>query len=94
MSTEGAVSVRIEPVADVSGERFRPTHLMERVSRFLESATVPASQTTIEHSVEGKVGVIRQAVDVLVSEGFVERSAGPRSALLHSIVRPFREVAP
>jgi AAA domain len=87
----GAVVVRIEPAADVTGDAFRPTFLMERVSRFLETLTEPASQTVIERKVEGKIESVRRALDVLVTEGFVERTPGPRNSLNHALTRPFRE---
>jgi AAA domain len=89
--TDGAVQVRIEPAADVSGDGFRPTFLMERVSRFLELQTQPVSQREIEHSVEGNVPALRKATDVLVSEGFASRTSGPNRALLHALIKPFRE---
>ena len=71
---EGRVSVRIEPAADTGADIFRPTFLMERVSRFLETQTEPASQTVVERSVEGKIEAVRRALDLLVTEGFVERT--------------------
>ena len=59
---DGGVSVRIEPAADVTGDGFRPTFLMERVSRFLELQTEPVSQREIERSVEGNGPALRRAV--------------------------------
>jgi hypothetical protein len=32
---DGSVEMRIDPTNDVTAEGFRPTELMERVSRFL-----------------------------------------------------------
>lgn len=71
---------------------FRPTGLMEKVSRFLE--TLPdggASGSVIEKNVGGKAEYIRAALDVLVTESHVGRSAGPRGAVLHSLLLPYRE---
>jgi hypothetical protein len=89
--SDGAVIVRIEPVAETGGDGFRPTFLMERVSRFLETTSEPVSQREIERSVEGKALPLRRAVDVLVSEGFVQRTTGARGSLSHACVKPFRE---
>lgn len=62
---------------------FRPTYYMERVSGFLERATEPMSQTVIEEGVSGKVKVVRQALALLVAEGFAEAQQGARGAKLH-----------
>jgi len=49
---------------------FRPTTLMERVSRYLELFSGEGhSRKDIETNVSGKTDYIRQAIDVLVSEG-------------------------
>jgi hypothetical protein len=85
----GAVSVLIEPAADAGVDAFRPTFLMERVSRYLETLTEPATQTVIERSVEGKIEAVRRALAVLVTEGFVERTPGPRNSLNHALTKPF-----
>jgi GNAT superfamily N-acetyltransferase len=79
----------------VGGERaesdgFRPTVLMERVSKFLEWENEPASLTTVEQRVKGKVEYVRAAVDQLVDEGYVAETSGPRRARIFSFVKPFR----
>lgn len=70
---------------------FRPTGLMEKVSRYLElqHSSVPMSQ--IEKEVVGKGEFIRKAVDVLVSEGFLEELEGPRKARLMLSCQAYRE---
>ena len=53
------------------GQPFRPTVLMERVSRYLE--TVPsASARNVEQNVTGKAQGIRTAIEVLVAEGYIK----------------------
>jgi hypothetical protein len=44
-----------------TGAAFRPTHLMERTSRYLELETEPVSQSSIEAGVKGN----RDGVDPL-----------------------------
>jgi hypothetical protein len=88
-------SVRVQAptaaAATAAGE-FRPTGYMERVSRFLEvRATEDLSQQQIADGVTGKAQHIRRALELLVAEGYVARSTGPRGALLHRHVRPYRE---
>lgn len=80
-------SVRLLPPVE-QGE-FRPTVLMERVSRFLEG-TGQASQNQVADGVSGKRTAKLEALGVLVSEGYVKRWSGPRSALLHESVKPYR----
>jgi len=68
---------------------FRPTTLMERVSRHLEVAgsPLPLRQAI---AVAGNAGAVRTALSRLVEEGFVEvQKTGPSH--LHRVVRPYRE---
>ncbi len=69
---------------------FRPTYLMERVSRHLEVAG-PSTTNQITQNVTGKREAIIQAVGVLVAEGYVLREDGPNRSVIHSSVRPFRK---
>lgn len=78
----------------VATETFRPTVYMEKVSRLLEQLGAPASKNRIERQVEGKAPHIRKAVDVLVEEGYITVEAGARNAILHRLVRPFRDFVP
>jgi hypothetical protein len=80
-----------EPAATRDSEDWRPTHLMEAVSRFLEPLDEPASRRTITEAVKGKQAYVVDAIDALVAEDFVKRSAGPRNAALHVSIKPFRE---
>ena len=87
---DGSVEIRIDPTEDVSAEGFRPTELMERVSRFLENSgeqTKNAVETTVSGSTEWK----RKALMTLVAEGYVAMREGPRSSSLCVSIRPFRK---
>ncbi|MFH5822273.1 AAA family ATPase [Georgenia sp. AZ-5] len=70
---------------------FRPTALMERVSRALETAGEPLSFRDVDGRVTGKQQHVTTALEVLVAEGYVNRADGPRRSKLHSIVRPYRQ---
>ena len=74
--------------ADVPG--FRPTALMERVSRFIETSGSAQSQKQITDAVTGKRPWVISAVSMLVSEGFLEVEQGPRGAKLHRSKSAFR----
>jgi hypothetical protein len=85
---DGSVRVRIDPAQ--GEESWQPTHLMERVSRYLE---VQGQQTknAVETSVQGKAAYIREALGALEAGGFISSSAGPRGSVLYESVRPYRE---
>jgi hypothetical protein len=74
------------------GGSFRPTNLMERVSRFLEAAAPEErSRTQIEQGVTGRTEYVRLAIDVLCAEGFAAESKGTRGARMVEHVRVYRE---
>lgn len=73
-----------------SGGEMRPTHLMEKVSRYLEHVT-NATGKQIEDTLKGKREYVRLAVRTLVAEGFVATQSGPRGSVLHTSAKPFRE---
>lgn len=80
------------PSGDVRApDMFRPTALMERASKALEAAAEPLSGRAINELVPGKRDAVAQAVEVLVVEGYVERSEGERRAKLHTSLRPYRQ---
>jgi hypothetical protein len=72
---------------------FRPTHLMEKVSRHLEEQSDPISLNQIEQTITGKVDFIRKATERLVIEGHAGETAGPRNARLFTSIRPYREAS-
>jgi hypothetical protein len=85
-------SWRIEP--DLSrGEEgeFRPTTLMQRVSRQIELRGGEVdSRSQIEAEVTGKSAYVRAAIERLISEGFASEFDGPRGARGLRIERRFR----
>ncbi len=88
----GRCSWRIEPDHSVSEEgAFRPTNLMEKVSRYLELRPEPCSRKQIEDDVKGKGSGIRTAIDRLVEEGFAVEFAGERNTRLVKSIEAFRE---
>lgn len=72
-------------------EEFRPTVLMERVSRTLEQAPEPLSQVKVLEMTTGQKEAKLQALHLLVAEGYVERFAGARNALLHRSIKAYRQ---
>ena len=85
-----AVTYSLDEDRSRSGDTFRPTVLMERVSIRLEGQIEARTKTWIEENVTGKVPGIRRAVEVLVDEGFVALEETKRGHYFTS-VRPYRE---
>jgi hypothetical protein len=80
----------VQAADDQPDKRFRPTCLMERVSRAVE-AHPGISRTGVEGAVKGKARIIRQAIDLLITEGHIRVTGGPRDAQLLTSQRPFRD---
>ena len=95
-AVEMAFRVSDAQAAHDAGQPFRPTHLMELVSRWLEGCP-GASKAEIENAVRGRGSMKRLAIDTLVSEGYVTATALGSHATArveHTVVRPFREADP
>lgn len=84
----GTVTVSIaaasEQTATGDSPPWRPTHLMERVSRYLANTVGGASGKAIRAEIPGKDEIIVQAANALVESGHVRREgAGPSSRYVH-----------
>lgn len=77
--------------APIVARSFRPTGLMEKISEALEAAPEPLSARGIKERVAGKREAVNLALDLLVSEAWVDRQDGARNALLHTVVRTYRQ---
>lgn len=93
----GDVVVVIEPpdnrpIAEKRTE-FRPTGLMERVSRVMQTTEGELSGKQIEAAVSGKREYVRAAVECLVQDGYLTRRTGAYGAFLHRLVRPYVELS-
>lgn len=75
------------------GRPFRPTAVMDKVSRFLETASEPSTKRQIEQNIPGKAQVTRAALELLVTEGYVTQTPGPRSSLRHASAKPYRQAS-
>lgn len=95
--SNGSVNVRVDPAGTVSvmanRTPFRPTGLMEKISRLLSTTDGMLGQNQIEQHVGGKASTIRAALDCLVEEGFVSRHPGPRNSIQHRYEKTFRELS-
>jgi hypothetical protein len=90
----GSLTLRPGPDAGSQGD-WKPTALMEKVSRRLEG--LPAGEqgwslSKIEREVGGNKAHLGLAVKALVSGGWVAVVEGSRNARLHSSIKPYREI--
>jgi AAA domain len=71
---------------------WRPTGYMEKVSRYLEPRVAePPSIAQIRDGVPGGTELKRQAVEMLIRDGYAVEIPGSRNARLVKSVRPYRE---
>jgi hypothetical protein len=76
---------------DAKPAEWQPTHYMEKVSRFIEeNPDLPKTVITDESGL-GKAIYVRQALETLVRFKYVKRADGPRGALVHTSLVPYRE---
>jgi AAA domain len=68
---------------------FRPTHLMEKVSRWLE-INPGASTRAIDQAKLGKAEYVRRATEILITEARI-RTEKQGQAIRHHITSPYRE---
>jgi hypothetical protein len=80
-------------LAERSEERpaFRPTCLMERVSRYLEASLEVESRRELQRRVKGNASALRLAVDILIGEGYASEGEGSRGARPVRFVKVYRE---
>jgi hypothetical protein len=85
---DGAVTVTLEP-PEGAGSTFRPTVLMARVSRAVAESP-GLSKRAIREAVSGRNTAKDLALELLVSEGYVDAKPDGQAVRHHSI-RPFEE---
>ena len=84
-------TLREPTTADTTDGGFKPTRLMQAVSRWLEKHPGRHPFADIEEHVKGKAQYKRDAINQLVQEGYAVESAGPRGARLIELVKPYSE---
>jgi hypothetical protein len=85
----GRVAWTFQP-AENAPDDWRPTVLMEKVSRFLEAQSAAVSRNVVEGAKLGTAAYVRRAMDELVAAHFVDEVEGPRRARLLRSTKPFR----
>lgn len=72
------------------GPGLRPTHLMEKVSLYIEH-NPRLSRNGITGAKLGKTDYVRLALDLLIAEGYVHAESGPNRSQVHQSLKPYRE---
>ena len=87
---DGTVTVTLE--APEGAAAFRPTTLMERVSRAVEDEP-GVGTNAIRRAVKGRANFVQEALSRLIEEKYVDRRQdGDGKAVRHYSIRPFRTV--
>lgn len=73
---------------------FRPTHLMEKASIYLETHHEAISRSDLVLELGGRRKYALQAIDRLVTEGYAAEESGPRGSRLLSSLGHYREADP
>jgi hypothetical protein len=89
------ITWEFQPPAETSEpSEFRPTQLMEKVSRHLQRQSEAISRSAVLRGVSGKREWVLAAIEHLVVEGHARENPGPRGAKLLSHIRPFPDPSP
>ncbi|HEY4895402.1 MAG TPA: hypothetical protein VII01_04870 [Solirubrobacteraceae bacterium] len=84
----------VEPFEREQAERvatsFRPTNIMEKVSREIEQHD-GLSKTAIRTAIGGNAKNVDLALELLIAEGHIERRQDGPQKLSHHSLRPYRE---
>lgn len=86
----GAIGLDVAAPEAGDGANFRPTFLMERVSRHIEEAGEPLTRNAVRDEVTGNGAAVCKALAVLVDEGYVGRTQDGQ-AHRHHHAKPYRE---
>jgi AAA domain len=88
-----ALTWTLTPAVD-TGDEFRPTYLMEQVSRFVERQAEAVSRKEIEDNIHGRRQYVRDAIDALIADGYATEDKGPRGARLVELLKPYLATSP
>lgn len=76
---------------ELQTDTFRPTNLMEKVSRYMETHPGSHIRKEIEDGVTGMAKFKRLAIDTLVQEGHLSEENGPNHSRINTLVKQYRQ---
>ena len=97
-STGDQTTVSVEPwdghtPQESTGTEFRPTNLMQRVSRAVEAAAEPMTKTAAVAEAGGKKATALLAFGLLVQEGYIAAQGQRHGHPLYVSMKPYSEAA-
>lgn len=84
----------LDPPAAIAKDEagnMRPTHLMERVSRYIEITPGLGKNDLLDGRISGKKIYLRRAIDRLLQEGYIEVAVADNRKQIHRSITPYRE---
>ncbi|HEY5304558.1 MAG TPA: AAA family ATPase [Acidimicrobiales bacterium] len=88
-SPDGSVTVTAEAPGDFQSSPFRPTVIMEQMSKALEASPDGLGVRALRSASRGKTDTKALALELLVNEGFFAIKSGRGTSIVHTSVRPF-----
>lgn len=91
---EDGVSLELRAPAETGGSgvgTWRPTAIMEKISKALEAAGEPLGVRALDRAVSGKKEHKQLAKELLIETGHVATEPGRNRAVLHTVVNPYRQ---
>lgn len=97
-STGDHTTVTVEPwdtnsPQETTGSVFRPTHLMERISRVMATAPEPKTKSSAVTEAGGKRTAAMSAFDILVQDGYLTMQGKRNGHPLYVSVKPYSETS-
>jgi hypothetical protein len=90
-----AITWTFQPATSSTGDtEWKPTGLMERVSRYLELAGTAQTRNTICDAVKGKRTYVLEAITVLIADGYAAEASTTGNSKPVRSVKPYREQFP
>lgn len=88
---DGSITTSIEAPQGCSTGPFRPTFVMEQMSKALEASPDGLGTLTLRSVVKCKTDTKALAIELLVNEGFFYVKPGPKNSKVHTSLKPYRE---
>ena len=85
------INVEIANPTGAGASDWKPTHLMQCISEYLQTCPDAVSTQEIKDNTKGKGEHQITALTMLVTDGFVERVPGARGANLHKLISPYAD---
>lgn len=86
---DGSLVPDLWPPGTTVSSGFRPTRIMAKISRTLADNPKGLSKDAVQTMVGGNAKAVRTGLELLVSDGYVTVTKGPRGAFIHTLDHPY-----